>query len=97
MERTVFSQHGYNQAFALLTIPADEQEGTLVSPQLRVEIYQGGGTVILELIETALLVASGLLILIAAPLCHLAHPSGLNFAAMWRHSTRVSPATISSI
>lgn len=90
VERTVFSQHGYNQAFAMLTIPADSDNGDLATPQLRVEIYQGGSTVVLELIHTALMVLGALLLLTAAPLCHLAHPSGLNFVDMCRRATQVS-------
>lgn len=89
LDRTIFSQHRYNQAFALITLPNASDLGQpgqqMGNHQLRVEIFQGGTTMVYELLETAFIVAVGLLLLVVAPLLHLAHPDGL--MNCWREPT----------
>lgn len=88
LDRTIFSQHLYNQAFALITLPVSnaeepgEQEG---HRQLKLEIYQGGTTMVYELLEATSIVAVGLLLLVVTPLLHLTCKDGL--MSCWRVPT----------
>jgi hypothetical protein len=83
MDHTFYSQHGYNQAFAVVTVPGGGGDSGS-ELQLRVDIYQGGTTIIYELAETVLIVCVCLLLLVVAPLVHLTKPDGL--MGCWRAS-----------
>eukprot|EP01043_Picozoa_sp_COSAG02_P032363 COSAG02_NODE_2158_length_9635_cov_32.352139_9_plen_654_part_00 len=74
LDRTIFSQHRYNQAFALITLPvsnAEEPGEQAGHRQLKLEIFQGGTTMVYEFLEATSIVALGLLLLVVIPLLHL--------------------------